>query len=343
MTATASKYWQDLVKRLALLLLLGCATEAFAQNAAKPLENWERICKETNPPLVDPRLTGPLTLEQLKTCYNSGLYYGLSGIKQDYAAALQCGWYEWSHPESGNANGDIYNGAGILMMLYANGQGVARNYDLAIRFACEYRWEQKGARVEHLDALRKAFSAGNPDKTPFDVCNDVTGSVSSGECGAVALELRNVPLNREIAALTNKLTASQKRSFEKVRAAEEKFNAIRLDNEIDLKWPWSRVWVVQDQERLNEQFLINLQRFSKGDVPQATTKDVKALDSQMNDAYQKVMQAPASGFESVSVTREGVRSAQRAWLQLRDAWLEFSGTTYPKLSAERVESDAILG
>ena len=52
--------------------------------------------------------------------------------------ALQCGWYERAHLDP--SVGNMFEGPGILAMLYANGQGVPRNYDLAIRFACEGDW-----------------------------------------------------------------------------------------------------------------------------------------------------------------------------------------------------------
>ena len=101
------------------------------------------------------------------------------------------------------------------------------------------------------------------------------------------------------------------------------------------------MFALQDQRKLRDQFLINLERFSKDDIPAATAADVKGLDAQMNALYQKIMQAPEETFSIGTVKPEGIRDTQRAWLKLRDAWIEFAKSAYPRLSSDRVTAQLI--
>lgn len=88
-----------------------------------------------------------------------------------------------------------------------------------------------------------------------------------------------------------------------------------------------------------DQFLINLQRFARGDVPAASAKEVAVLDQQMNDLYRRIM--AAQGEFPGTVRKEGVRNTQRAWLKLRDAWLAFAPAAYPRVSPETVQAQLI--
>ena len=67
----------------------------------------------------------------LKNWLSADSYYG-NGVKTDYTVARKCAFNE-------RASGDesLFGGSRILMMIYANGYGVTKNLDLAIKFACE--------------------------------------------------------------------------------------------------------------------------------------------------------------------------------------------------------------
>jgi len=291
-------------------------------------ENCRAI--DAKPP-AEPRLTGPLAPAALPGCSAEALYYGY-GSKPDYAAALQCAWYERAHQDPQRA--DIFAGPGVLSMLYANGRGTARNIDLAKQFTCEQSWAapaETADRLLHLEAMR---DDGDP-AAPFDLCDDATSGLTSGFCasvgGRLADDTREVQLSRIAAALT----PAQRQLYEKLRAAEGRFEEAR-GNEVDMTGTLRLAFAVDDRTRLRDQFLINLQRFSRGDVPAADAAAAAALDAQMNERYQKIMHAPERTFAGTTVNAAGIRDTQRAWLPLRDAWLEFAAATYPRLTRERV-------
>jgi uncharacterized protein YecT (DUF1311 family) len=295
------------------------------------------MCKDiTSQPLTEPRFTAPLTPAQLAKCDSEALYYGF-GSKPDYPTALQCAWYERAHPDSHNAN--MSRGAGVLTMLYANGRGVAKDPDLAMRFACEQQWASPAEmdyRLHHLMDIKD----GKPQQTAFDNCDDITSGLSMGRCTEVHQRFADADRARKLSAITAKLTPSQRQLYDRLYSAEDNFEIVRVNNEIDLSGTARAMYQLADRGKLRDQFLINLQRFSKSDIPQATAADVKNLDAQMNVLYQKIMQAPEDPFPGM-VKPQGIRDTQRAWLKLRDAWMDFSKSAYPTLSSDRVMAQLI--
>lgn len=66
-------------------------------------------------------------------------------------------------------------------MIYANGDGVARDYDLSIRFACENTCAadvEMAYRMGHLERLK----ADGPGAKRFDLCDDAPSGLITGAC-----------------------------------------------------------------------------------------------------------------------------------------------------------------
>jgi uncharacterized protein YecT (DUF1311 family) len=265
------------------------------------------------------------------------LYYGIKG-KPDYAAALQCGWYERAHPKPGDAN--MFYGPGVLTMLYANGQAVPRNYDLAIRFACEQDWASQAEmelRIGHLEAMRD----GKADRGRFDLCDDITSGLSMGACTSIQTGRADARRDQEIATGIAKLPGSSKAAFERLRKAEAEFEDARSDSEIDLSGTARGMFALEEEKKLRDQFLINLQRFGSGEVPHTTTSDVASLDHALNSTYQEILHSPANVWQYGTVKPDGIRETERKWVALADAWVEFAREAYPNLDANAVRAQII--
>ncbi|MDB4989779.1 MAG: hypothetical protein JWN04_4957 [Myxococcaceae bacterium] len=73
--------------------------------------------------------------------------------------------------------GGTFTGDAILMMLYANGRGVSRNLELAIKLACngDGAEDEINERVQALETL-----ASGPRKEPFDFCDDAESGLTMG-------------------------------------------------------------------------------------------------------------------------------------------------------------------
>lgn len=325
------------MKRPAFIVLLIWSTWLPAQTPAPDFSDWKQACQViTARPLQEPQLTGPLEADELDDCDSRSLYYGF-GAEPDYAAALQCAWHERAGPPL--ANGDMFRGVGVLTMLYANGRGTTRNIDLAERFACENEWAapaETDARLQALEAAR-----GGAAKRPFDLCDSASSGLTGGQCRSVRNRFAQVERDQKLADLTADLAPAQRTLYDGLRSAVEEF-AGKRGGEIDMTGTGRYSFALGDHDRIMEQFLINLQRFSKADVPVASAADVQQLDAQMNTLYRQFMQFPDdTRLSGSTVTPAGIRETQRAWLQLRDAWLEFAPAAYSGLSADRVHAQLL--
>jgi hypothetical protein len=266
------------------------------------------------------------------------LYYGITH-DPNYTAALQCAAYERSHPDPHTA--DMFRGPGVLTMLYANGQGAARNYDTAIRFACEENWAsdaEMALRIGHLENLRRTNDVGSK----FDLCDDITSGLSMGFCTSIQTRRADARREQQIAQTVATLPESARASFQRLRKAEAEFEEARTAGEIDLSGTARGMFALQEEKKLRDQFLINLQRFASGDVPRANAASLGRLDRALNSVYQDIQSSPASAWQYYGTVKpEGIRDTERKWVALADAWVEFAREAYPKLDENTVRAQII--
>ena len=85
-----------------------------------------------------------------------------------------------------------------------------------------------------------------------------------------------------------------KEVFKALDAAEEAFAAARIGKEIDLSGTGRGAFLLEEEGRLRDQFLINLRRFAQDDVPPASLSDYQSVDRSLNDAYQHIKQSSDS-------------------------------------------------
>ena len=317
---------------LGLFCLLPMA--ASSQSPAKP--GWKQVCAHaTAQPLPAQAPAGPLPAAELNGCDETALYYGNPG-QPDYGAALQCGWYQRAHPQP--SVGNMFYGPGVLAMLYANGQGVTRDLNLAIRFACENTWaadaEMEG-RIGHLEQMQSSPSAAKS----FDLCDDGTSGLTMGTCASVDARRLDTVRDGKILAVTASLPVAARTAFATLQHAEADFEDQRAGKEIDLSGTARGMFVLHEEGILRDQFLINLQRFGRSDIPQATVADLAALDKSLNATYQAALGTRPTGGSTI--TPDGVRETERAWLRLAEAWQAFARVAYPTLSSTRLRAQLI--
>ena len=316
------------------------ASPCLAQSAMpyQAESNWHSVCdKSRSQPLTPLQLAGPIAPAQLPTCNETQLYYGL-GNPPNYPAALQCGWYQRAHPQT--SSGNMFYGPGVLTMLYANGLAVPRNYDLAIRFACENQWAAPAEmeyRIGHLEYLRD----GAQPATPFDLCDDATSGLSDGTCTNIRTSTRDAQRDRTIAALVATLSPAARAAFPALQAAEADFEEARVRNEVDLSGTARGAFALEEQAKLRDQFLINLQRFSRGDIPAVPPQELSGLDLRLNQTFQQLQQAPAARWQYGTVKPDGIRQTERKWVSMDDAWVVFSRIAWPTLSATSLRGQLI--
>ena len=319
-----------------LLLMTVPATAQLPEYSGE--KNWTQVCKQaTTQPVDDPHLTGPLPPDELAHCDESALYYGFDG-KPDYPAALQCAWYQRAHPQS--TVGNMFYGPGVLTMLYANGIAVPRNLSLAMRFACEQEWAapaEMELRIGHLEYLARP----QVSNAKFDLCDDITSGLSMGTCTGIVTSRADVDRAAKVKAIMAGLPSGAMQYFPRLQSAESAFEDARTRNEVDLSGTARGMFALEEEKRLRDQFLINLQRFLQSEVPRTTPQGAAALDRQLNAVYQQIMNSPPETWEYGTIKPEGIRETERAWLALTAAWLDYARAAYPHLSAVSIRAQLI--
>ncbi|MEA3000520.1 MAG: hypothetical protein QOK17_2353 [Sphingomonadales bacterium] len=328
------------MKAAALALALG------ASLAAAPAARWDwgdtkdeftstaeyapskalcRQLKDREPPAGD--RPGPAAARALDGCDSEKLYYGI-GMPADPVKARQCALLE---AESGNGDGP-FSGRAMLMTIYANGKGAAKNLEIAIHLACgiEGAPMEMIGRIGHL-AERRAKGWRGDD---FDYCDDITSGNSGGQCAEHAAEIERARRDAVWARLTAAWSPAEKQALARMKAVHNAFAQAHAEGEIDMSGTLRGAFYVDAVERLDKALLAMVQKLEAGRAPALGHAQFVAADAALNARYRKALQSIEPSDAPGTVTRDGIRSAQRAWLAYRDAFLAFAALRYPKVPRE---------
>lgn len=262
-------------------------------------------------------------------CDTRMLYYGDDGHGRgsDDAGARHCAYRVRT-----SGDNDVFDGSGVLMMLYANGRGVVRNIPLAKRFACEYEGApaEVESRLEHLDAI-----ASGKDRKPLDICDDITSGMMGGFCAARDADFARAIRENRWAALQADWTPAQRSTLAALRKAAGAYFDTASSNEVDMSGTARGAFAVEAYETLDIALLEDVERFERGARPDEKATGFPAADKTLNAAYRQTLAAldadkseGASG-EYGTIQSEGVRDTERLWLRYRDAWVAFAAARYP--------------
>lgn len=269
--------------------------------------------------------------ERLGGCDSESLYYA-DGASPNYVDARLCAYLE-------RDKGDelVFGGSAVLMMLYANGQGVARNLELAKRFACEVQGApaELDGRLQHLAEMAK--SSANSEI--FDVCDDITSGYMMGFCASRSADKAKVDRDTRVTALGKNWKDADRAAFARLRAAADAYFDAVVEGEVDMSGTARGAMAVGARESLEDGLVTSLSAFEQGRLPKATAEEFAAADKALNASYAVAMKAarPTEGedFSNLGTVRpEGIRTAERAWIKYRDAWVAFGAHKYPAVSAD---------
>jgi hypothetical protein len=265
------------------------------------------------------------TIEQsagLHGCDAEALYYGINQAP-DYARARQCAFGAASNDDT-----QVIGGPELLMMIYANGQGVTANLDLALRFACQVGGApaELGKRVARLWAAR-ASRAGF--SKPFDVCDDVTSGLMDGYCTAHAARIEAVPRAARKREATLGFPAKELSALD---GAAQRFFDLRCQYETDQTGTMRAAIAISERSHLEDALVAKLEQLKDpAFAPPAADsaeleKRLKTLVSSWNtdqDLAQMERLFPAA------VSRAGMHRTQASWLVYRQAFVALATKLRP--------------
>ncbi len=280
---------------------------------SSPIKN---ICQpyllKTSPPEDIPT---DLDIQNLKKCDVTDLYYGIHQ-PVDYKLARLCAYAKKDY--------------GVLTMIYANGKGVPRNWDLSIKFACQagFAPAEIESRVQHLLDLR----AKGDEKQDFDFCDDVTSGYMIGVCEAKTSLIDQAQRDKKLIALVTNWNDNEKTALKKLQRSAKNFFSIHSNNEVDLSGSARAALSIEEQDTLENDFLTSLEEFSQGHFPVYTKSQAVQYDQQLNALYQQIQKN--ADYSNGSITRQGIKKSQLAWLKYRDAWVEFGKVKYSQIDSQ---------
>lgn len=283
-----------------------------------------------------------------KDCTSFDGYYGSDGkgAVTNYVAARQCAYRERTGGDPNEAL--AFGGSGMLMMLYANGQGVKRNIPLAKRFSCEAGgwpfdagWAAPAeieGRLQHLDAI-----AGGKKTKPMDICDDVTSGAMEGLCSDRDAGFARTKREVRWSALQANWTPIQRAALANLRKAAETYfdNAARYEN--DMSGTAHEMIYTDTHEALDATFFAAVTRLEHGEQPPAKADDFMRADKALNAKYRATLASLAGEEKTAKAehawtddepTAEGEVITQRSWLPYREAWVAFGAARHPQVPAD---------
>ncbi|MBV9613399.1 MAG: SEL1-like repeat protein [Acidobacteriaceae bacterium] len=273
-------------------------------------------------------------------CDEQTLYYGL-GKSPDFQAALQCAYWHRAHPDV--PTNSSLEGAGTLAMLYANGDGVPRDYALAIRFACEVGNKAGSNAPERIGRLEALRDGKLPSGTSFDLCDEQMSGAMGAYCSELSLKQADAGRTQRIAAVEAGLSQQAQTMLPALQAAEAAFEQARIKGE----YPGgggtgSAGFALDDQNRLREQFVINLEHFSTGKLPTASSAVRQLAQRDLDAAYAAALAVPRDPNAPFGQpTVNGIEMTEAAWQELFQQWMLFVPVAFPALSQDAVATELL--
>lgn len=282
---------------------------------------WYAGClkvKDAAPPPAD--LPAPSAVAALQQCVATDLYYDTKSMSSPKPAD----WRAVRHCAMATQN------SSVLMMLYQNGQGVQKDPQLALKYACSIDAapaEMQG-RIEHLQQINAS------GRGMIDLCDDITSGYMMGVCSAIDARQKQRVRAQTTGKLSEGWPAAAQASLQKLQAAASKFADARAAHETDLSGTARAALSIAARTAELDLLAHDLREYEAGKLPASMRKEqAAALDKELNALYGRLMKKPAQPYAG-AVSKEGIRATQRLWLAYRDAWIGFGAVRYPAVSSD---------
>ena len=172
--------------------------------------------------------------------------------------------------------------------------------------------------------------------TVFDICDDITSGYMSGYCASVHSELAEIARKARIDSVTATWPEKDRAAYRELRKAASNFFTERVLWEVDMSGTARVAIETEESESLEDGLLARVLDANTCAIPTYTAQEFMAADKKLNAIYKKVMDTkkPARGAVPMegTVTGDGIRSTQRAWIGYRDAWAAFGAVRCPGVS-----------
>lgn len=309
------------LRSLCAFILLAVSSQAFAHDSDLPAQC--HALEGVMYPAAD--MPGPRDMAGLLGCDPGTLYYYGDGPEQaaDDKKALHC-----AH----SLTGYRFESHGVLSMLYANGRGVARNYDYARKAVCAV--SEDAAEVANL--LAKVASAEEA-KEPFNICVHAKGDELTAGCALVEANHRAKVRTTKLSQLASGWPADYSAAFDTLQGALAAYSDARADAET-LAGPQRSARAISEIVRTDDWFLYVVGRFERGTQLTYTPGQLRADEQKLKELNAYLRRA-AKARPQLGLTVERLKKSHEAWVSYREAWVKFSQVRYPKASTSTIRGN----
>ena len=300
------------------IFFLAASTASFAQTEiADP--GAKEICatvKDADPPASDRPAAGEE--KSLANCSSLDAYFGF-GRPADPVKARKCAFAQLDRNDK-----TLLGGRAILMMVYANGKGAQRNFDVALKFACTMGDAPGDAagRVHQLDRLKKMNWAGSN----FSVCDHSSGRQMYEQCAILSERFDKIERDQKFNDLIARWTPAQQKAFHAFMQEADRFFKLQAGNGINLEGTFA----VQEEAFLHNKLLSSLQQFEGGELPKYSAEDFQRAETAEHAAYERTQNGNTTRWGTV--TRQSAKASEEAWRRYSSAWIAFARARYPNAS-----------
>jgi hypothetical protein len=262
----------------------------------------------------------PAEEKTLAKCVSLDTYFGF-GQAADPVKARKCAYAEMDRNDKAPIGGKA-----ILMMVYANGNGAARNFDVALKLACSLGGASgdDAGRVYQLDRLKKQDWAGNN----FSVCDHSSGREMYEQCAILSERFDKIEREQKFNELTTAWKPAEKKAFHTFMEEANKFYEIQAQNGVNLEGTFE----IQEEIFFKTNLLSSLEAFERGELPNYTAEEFQRAEATEKAAYQRTQTGSVTQWGTV--TRQSVQKSEDAWSRYRSAWIAFGRQKYPGVSEQ---------
>lgn len=256
----------------------------------------------------------------LASCNSVDAYYGL-GQAADPVKARKCAYAEMDRDAK-----DALSGKAILTMIYANGKGVARNYDVALKMACTIGDAPGDAagRIHQIDRMK----TGNLSGYNFNICDHSSGRDLYEQCAILQDRFDRIEREQQLKELTASWSAPDKKAFQAFWSDAQRFFKVQASNAINLEGTFE----VQEESSQIEHMLATLEGFERGELPHYSSDELQSAQAAESAAFMQTQNGSTSRWGTV--TRESVKRSEDEWRRYRDAWILFGRQRYPRVTEQ---------
>lgn len=299
-------------------ILLIAASSAFSQSTLtdpKAVDTCASVA-QVEPPAAD----HPTAAEEkaLANCSSLDAYFGL-GQSADPVKARKC-----AYAEIDRGSKFALSGRAILTMVYANGKGVERNFDIALKMSCGIHDAPGDAtgRIYQLLRAKKANWTGDN----FSICDHSSGPELYEQCAILGSRFDEIERKNHLEKFIASWSAHEKKAFHAFWEEGQRFAKVQAKNGVDL----SGSFEIQEEDFWRNHIVQSLEQFERGELPKHSEEEARSAMSAEAAAFHRSQTGNASEWGTIN--RASIKTSEDEWHNYVHAWIVFGKQKYPSVT-----------